>query len=427
MRNLLKRALFPAEAGGAPIAPGLHTFSREIDGRIARYHLRVEADGYGTLIANVMHAVRLAPSGVVLAYGLLRGDEPAAQRQVARAFRGASHARVAEDLTEVRKLVEEMGLGRGAYPIRALDGDATLSRRALAAPLVADVVPGELADTLEVLRRLWDAGVPQVVLAPAGTARTAHLPRLVERAEDLGLVCGLRARATDLAGTDLLDGVAMAGLDHLDLFCASAAAASHDAIFGAGDRQRAIETIAACHALELCPTAVTPLLATTLDEMDQIAAELARLRVPAWTIFAIAEAGRGGGQVLGDAALRQAAATAEELADHFDLNLVWAPACERDPGVPLADQARRGPRVSGSAGVRVEADGSVGPKDGRARAAGNLLRDPWKKIWAHDAFRAWRESTDEPAPCDACPGLLACAAGCPADPATWARADGGAR
>jgi radical SAM protein with 4Fe4S-binding SPASM domain len=405
------------------VAPGVHGFTREIDGRIARYHLRVDPDGYGTLIANASRAARLSPSGVLLAHGVLSGDDRGAGARAARAFHGASRERVADDLATVQALVDDLALGRGAYPIEALDGpDATLHRRALGAPLCADLIVGEMATALELLAKLWDAAIPHVVLVPPDGASSADLPRLVERAEDLGLLCGARARATVVG--DRLEAVAMAGLDHLDLFWGGAA--DHDACFGSGDRERAREVVAACHRLELCPTAVTPIVPATLGAMEAIAEELAELRVPAWTVFAVAEDGPGDDEVLGGAALRQAASTAEELADHFDLNLIWAPACERDPRLTLLEQLHRGPRASSGASLCVTADGGVLPKDGPAAPAGNLLHDRWEQIWMRDAFRSWREASADPERCAACPGLLACAAGCPADTGSWARAEGGA-
>ncbi len=410
------------------LSPGLHHYTREVDGRVVRYHLRVEADGSGALIANASAVARLSPSGVALAYALLRDRPREAHRRAQRGFRGASPERVEEDLRRLREVLDELAEPRGRYPLLGLDDpESTLHRRTLSAPLAADLVAADVERTAPILRRLWEVGIPQVVLGLPERAQTAQLVRLVERAEDLGLVCGVRARASDLVAGRALDDLAAAGLDHLDVYWAGPDDRTHDALLGDGDLARAREVVARCHSLELCPVAVTPLVTSTLLDLDDMAADLAERRVGAWTVFAIAGADGGGGQVLGQRELRQAAATAEELSDRHGLNLLWAPPVERDPDGAVAAQAARGPRTTGEAGVRIEPDGAVVPPVGPPTGAGDLLRDDWQAVWAGEAFRSWRESVEAPARCDACPGLAVCSAGCPADPGTWARTSGGER
>ena len=402
MRERLVSFFVPREPDAALPPPGLHHFTREVDGQVARYHLRIEPDGSGLLIANATNAARLAPSGVALAFGLLRGAPEEARKRAHRAFRNLSAERLDADVERMKKALDELARGHGGHPLVALStasGGGALPTGALSAPLSADVVAGDLASTLDVLSRLWDAAVPHVILAIDGEA-PPHLVRIVERAEDLGMICGVRARATDVQKQGQIDALAMAGLDHLDLYLAGAENDAHDAIFGTGDRARFTEVVRSCHEVELCPTAVTPLLTSTLGAMDAIAETLAAARIAAWTLYAIADARGSGGRVLGPDGVRQAASTAEELADHHDLNLVWSPPVERDERLSLAEQARRGPRLSSSAAIRVERDGEI------------------------RAMRALPTMLDR---CDPCPGLALCAEGCPADPATWIRVEGGAR
>ena len=59
------------------IQPGLYHAMQEADGMYTRFHLRVERDGTGMLIANATAAARLSPSGVVITKGLLDGKDVA--------------------------------------------------------------------------------------------------------------------------------------------------------------------------------------------------------------------------------------------------------------------------------------------------------------------------------------------------------------
>jgi radical SAM protein with 4Fe4S-binding SPASM domain len=399
--------------------PGLHHFAREVDGGVVRYHLRVEHDGSGTLLANASSAVRLSPSGVTIAHALLRDQRDAAVQDAQRAFVGASTSQIAEDVEQVARVIATMhGAGSGRYPILNLDDpESNVHRRTLSAPLAADLTAtatdGESARAI--LRALWEIGIPQVVFdLPAG-APSSHLVALVEHAEDLGLIAGVRALATDVESA--VEDLARAGLDHLDLRWSGPDPSVHDAVLGEGDFARAAALVERGHELELCPVAVTALLGPTLDVLDELAADLAARRIGAWTVFGVVSLD-GRDTALSPSELRQAATTASELADRLGLHLLWAPPTEVAAKAPRP--ALLGPRAMGETSVRIEADGSVIAPFGAPAPAGNLLRDPWQAIWQSDVFRRYREAVDRPSRCDACPELAICSAGCPASRSTWA-------
>ena len=86
VRDILKKFAARPRA----VSPGLYHYARPADGTMARFHLRVDASGYGLLLANATAMTRLAPSGVMIAKGLLDGDDRAAIVQRVRdSFRGA--------------------------------------------------------------------------------------------------------------------------------------------------------------------------------------------------------------------------------------------------------------------------------------------------------------------------------------------------
>lgn len=420
MLEVLRERLAPEDL--APlIRPGLHHFARERDGRVVRYHLRVEEDGAGLLLCNASAAVRLSPSGVMMAQRLLAGGagDLGIAREVAECFDGASPARVEADVAALRRTLDELADPRGRYPIVDLDDPgATLHRRALSAPLCADLELGDDEDIERALRRLWDATVPQVVLLNDADVEAESLVRAVELAEDLGLVCGVRTRGSDLDPATLA-ALAAAGLDHVDVLYASADGDAHDALLGEGDHRAAEALLEAASEHEVCAVGCVPLVADTVDAMEETAAALRGHGVRVLSVFAVAtdDATEDDGGLFG---LRQAALMAEEIADRRDMTLVWAPPVTRDVGDRIAEQVEAGPRSGGEGTLRVEADGSVLPPSGPPRSAGNLLEEEWRAIWAHEIFHHFRHAVDDPARCDVCPGLSACSAGCVQDDATWA-------
>lgn len=422
--RLFRRALsFELATEPSVVSPGLHHYFRELDeGQVVRYHLRVENDGAGLLICNATAAARLSPTGVLIAHQLLKGekDEGGLVAVLRRTFRGGTAQSWRADIARVDALLDELAEPGGRYPLVNLDDPhATVHRRMLCAPLSAVLEPGGVEARRGLMDRLWKAAVPQVILL-AG-ADPSHLVELVEHAEDIGLIAGVRGTASVLGRDGLLEEMALAGLDHLGVLYAGAE--WHDDLLGEGDFEAAEELLQAAQAAEVCPVAVVPLTVPTVAHFDVVARSAKQLGVSALMVFAIAsrEASPEEDAVLPQRALRQAAVTAEEIADRYDLDLIWTAPLEWSPEQPLKTQVRAGPRAAGDASIRVAANGDIRVPQGPPEVVGNLAEMSWSSIWAHPAFRAYREATEPPERCPVCPLLTVCNAGCPAEPATWSQ------
>jgi radical SAM protein with 4Fe4S-binding SPASM domain len=296
----------------------------------------------------------------------------------------------------------------------------------LIAPISADVPLAEPERMLRLIERLWQIGVPHITVLVPPEPDAAQLIRAVERAEDTGMIAGVRGRASDLAAGTLLKDLAQAGLDHVNVIYASAQAEIHDALCGAGDLAAAVRVIAEASALEVCPVAEIPLVESTLDKLDESLAALTEQGVTNAAFYAIAAAGatlaaeRAG--AIAAQAMPQVAATVEQRAQQAQRRTLWLAPVQRDPAVPLAEQVRRGARCpGGDLSMRVEPDGAVIPPRGPSRPAGNLLTDAWEAIWQNPAFRDYRQRVETPTRCEVCPGLAICAADCPREPRGWSQ------
>ncbi len=407
-----------------PVAPGLRHLLQERDGAFNRLHLRVEPDGSGLLVANARAALRLTPPGVIIARGLLEGwDEPAILADLAARYRDVTTAQLEHDLALVKLRLASLLDPAGQFPIFNLE-DAAVSpyEAALMAPLEATLPLASPERLRPLLERLWTVGIPHVTLAVPAAPNPDHLRDAVERAEDLGLICGVSGRATDLGAGGLLDGLIDAGLDHLSAFYAGADPVTHDALFGAGDHERAADLFRHTESLALADVAQIPLVPATVADLDETLLSLAELGVPNVAFYAVATTDPAVTDAIQAEGLRQVAAMVEEAADEAQVAYLWQPPLERDPALALAAQVARGPRCAGDVAVRVEADGAVIPPRGPARPAGNLLADDWATIWNHASFRAFRERVEAPTRCSLCPGLAICAADCPVEPRGWALA-----
>jgi len=408
-----------------PVAPGLYHYMRQVEGTYSRFHLRVEPDGSGMLLANASVAARLSPTGIALAKGLLDGESEAGLTdRLVKGFQGASREAVQKDLYQVKTILAGLATPGDDYPILNLD-DAGVGPgpHELIAPINADVPLAEPERMARLIERLWQIGVPHITVLVPPEPDAAHLVRAVERAEDSGMIAGVRGRASDLAAGTLLKDLAQAGVDHVNVIYASARAEIHDALCGTGDLAAAWGVMAEAFALEVAPVAEVPLVESTLDALDESLAALAEKDVANVAFYAIAAPGampdaeRAG--ALAAQALPQVAALVEQRAQR---RYLWLPPVQRNPAVPLAEQVRRGARCpGGDLSMRVEPDGAVIPPRGPYRPAGNLLTDAWDAIWQNPAFRDYRQRVEAPTRCEVCPGLAICAADCPREPRGWSQ------
>ncbi|MBN1920889.1 MAG: radical SAM protein [Anaerolineae bacterium] len=407
--------------------PGMTHYLRETETGITRFHLRIERDGSGLLVANATALARLSPSGAIIAKGLLE-ERPEAEilEALKTTFRGAASEVMAQDIASVSQLLQQLTAPGDAYPVFNLDDMALASDSVqLIAPLQA-ALPLAPLDTLRpLLERLWEVGIPHVTFFAPQAPNATDLVRAVERAEDLGMIAGVRARASDLLQEGLLSDLMVAGLDHVTFPYAALDADLHDALFGAGDHQAADTVLVWLEENELCANIEIPLVEKTLPGLETVIHSLLGRGADNFSFVAYVTkdptlAGKHDGALDADA-MPQIAAIVEENAHEVQARFLWEPPVERDPAQTLGEQLQQGPRCAGDVAVRVESDGRVIPPRGPYQSAGNLLQDSWDVIWNHDAFRRYRERVEALTRCEICPGLVICAADCPRERTGWAQ------
>lgn len=437
-RELLTRLFLPTPTEPeSPVSPGLYHAMRSAGqdtyeaGAYTRFHLRVEPDGRGLLLANASAAVYLSPSGVVIAKGLLEDrSEQEIIAQLQDAFHGASRSTMEADLERVAGLMASLVAPGDNYPVMNLEDAAVSPYEAqLIAPLQADVVLAPPDRMAQILDRLWQAGIPHVTFMAYPLEDVALLVGAVERAEDLGMIAGIRVRATDISQPSTLESLTMAGLDHCNVPLASAQAEQHDHYFGSGDHAQALSLFGELHENEVAPVAEIPLLDDKAGSMRPTLDLLLDRDVTNMNFLSVvtkddsSEHHREGS--LTASALPQMADLVEEIASELDVRFIWQPPVRRDPALTMSEQLRLGPRCTSDVSVRILPNGDVLPPRGLDSSAGNLLRDEWNAIWSHPAFLKFRERVERPTRCEDCPGLAICAADCPREPAGWSQGLGG--
>ncbi|MBL8092713.1 MAG: radical SAM protein [Anaerolineales bacterium] len=423
--NFLQRLLNVRRSEAPTLAPGMYHFRREARGRHARFHLRVERDGSGLLLANASVAARMTQSGVLIASGLLRGEPDAVVlARMQDVYGGVDAGTLERDIARVRDLIARLLDPEEAASFNLDDVAATPNPADLIAPLTADLPIGSPDQIRPLVEKLWAVGIPHVVFTVEAEMRADHVVRAVERASDIGLITGVRGRGLDLGAGTLLNDLANVGVDHVSVYYASHRREIHDALYGAGDHAAAEDLIRRVRAREITPVGEVVLTDATLRELEETVAVLNAQAVRNAGFWALAEPTETTAPALGANALPQAAARVEAASHQQNVQYVWYPTVRVAVGDASIVQAaaRRGPRCSGDLALRVELDGRVIAPRGGQGVAGNLLTDPWDAIWAGPALVGYRARLQTPTHCDTCPGLALCAADCPKDPNGWADA-----
>ncbi len=414
-----------------PIPQGLYHYMREVDGTFTRFHLRVEPDGRGMLMANASAAARLSPVGVGMAKGLLDGEtKDQILNETRQRFRGAPPGVVVADYRLIENLIVSLTLPGDNYPIINLeDPEISPFDIELMAPWQADLLLANPHETIAILDRLWEIGIPHVTIFVPPELDPDYLIQAIERAEDLGMIAGVRARATDLNLSGLLDDMSMAGIDYITLLVASSSALLHDSLAGANDLAQVWPLFAAMLECEIAPVAELPLTRRTTAELEVtllrlLEAQVHNINFVAYAIpdfLAIEE----NEDYLPASSLPQMADLVEEMASELEVRFIWQPPVGGEPHISLSEQIVRGPRCSDDASIRVKSNGDVIPPRGASQVAGNLLTDDWEQIWSNTSFLRYRKRLERPTRCDECPGMAICAADCPRNVSGWSTASGG--
>lgn len=396
---------------------GIYHFRREAEGNVTRFHLRVEEDGAGLLLANSSIAAKLSASGVMIAKLLLDNKtEDEIRTEIYRRFRDVHEKQLDSDIEKLKAFINTLANPLDNYPIFNLNDPAVSTPYSLLAPFHAQMPVMSADKVIALLDKLWSSGIIHVTFSAISESASRDCLRNVERAEDVGMISGVRGTGTWLQTPELLQRLAVAGVDYITVPLVSSNSEKHDSLLGPADHANAAATIAECLRLEVCPVVEIALFKENESDLEVLLKILEERGVRNVQYYAIASTHQSSG--LNGTQIVQAAVNVEAMSHHSAVRYVWqAPVSARGE---LGKLLESGPRTAGDVSIRVEQDGTVYPARGEKIAAGNLLTTPFSDIWDSEVFRKYRERVETPTRCDICPGLAICAADCPADPRGWA-------
>jgi radical SAM protein with 4Fe4S-binding SPASM domain len=435
------------------LRPRLLTYYVIPPGGSRRIHLRIASDGSGVLIVDATDAVHLNPTATIMVKLALDGWS---RDQVVSAlnsrFEGINNSEVYRHVDRMYALVHHLSTSTGACHTCGLDAvRPPLFSTPVTAPYKADLAltygcnnacrhcynrvestsptlplgegKGEGASVQQwkkILQKLTIIGVPHVIFTGGEPTLYPDLCDLIRAAEHLGLITGLNTNGRRLADRAFADSLISAGLSHVQITLESCRVDVHNAMTAAESFEETCRGITNAIATGLHVITNTTLTRRNVDHALETVAFLDRLGIKTFAMNGMIFSGRGlrNNDAVAVEELKSVLAAVRDRANALGMRFLWYTPTDYCRLSPL--ELELGPRRcnAGEYSMCIEPNGDVLPCQSYYVVAGNILRDPWQRIWQSDLFRSFRNRVRDPQACGLpedcwrCPDLSLCGGGC---------------
>ena len=417
---------------------GLYHYTRETDDEKSRIHLRIDADGHGTLIVNANSVMHLNPTATFMAWLTLEGKTKEESVRALRSQYSVTKGQAVSDIASFLYDFDELLRPDGACPVHELDLETLMpfSTRP-SAPYRMDLAVTyrcnndcahcynarernfpELSTEqwFKVLDQLWELGVPHIVFTGGEATLRNDLPDLIAHAEANGQITGLNTNARRLSDEKYVQKLVDAGLDHVQITVESCNEQIHDEMMQAkGALKQTIAGLKNALNNNLYVMTNTTMLRTNVHTIPDTLDFLADIGVPTIGLNALIYSGHGltVGTGLRESELQPILDIATQKTSERGQRLIWytpTQYCEFDP---TANNLGVKGCTAALYSMCIESNGNVLPCQSYYHPLGNMLTDSWNSIWNHELSVQLRERQNLPAKCENCSLVAECGGGCP--------------
>ena len=347
-----------------------------------KWHLRVDQDGAGILVVNASTVLHLNQSAAEYAYHTIFGKNPDEIAKIVAERYDVDPEQALQDYSEFMEKLETLISTEDLDPVTYLEMERVapysqkitapyrldcaltyqVSQGADLSAAPTDRVTREMttAEWKTVLDKAWQAGIPHIIFTGGEPTLRDDLPELISITEDAGMVCGLLTDGLKFADKKYLNEVLNKGLDHIMIL--------------ADDQNK--DFWKALKALMAADIAVTVHATLTQDNQKIFSRMLERIAKEGVPAVSLSES---------DESLSNTLDSARQQAANLGLKLVWdlpVPYSTSNPvSLELKNEEKNAPEGAGKAWLYVEPDGDVLPAQGVNKVLGNLLTDPFSKVW----------------------------------------------
>jgi radical SAM protein with 4Fe4S-binding SPASM domain len=266
-----------------------------------------------------------------------------------------------------------------------------------------------------IIERLWEVGIPHIVFTGGEPTLFVKLGELVARSEEFGQVTGLVTNGRNLRKPGYLKELVRLGLDHVQITVLSHRESVHDELSGdKGAWKETIEGLKVALGEDLYVSTNTTIMRRNIGDIEETARFLVAIGVKNIAFNSIIRSGRGEeAEGITFEELASILTKLKTIAEESKVKLIWyspTPYCEFNPvnygfGIKQCTAC--------SINMAIEPDGTVLPCQSYYEPLGNILTDPWEKIWDNSLCRDIRERKYLPEKCAGCKLDQVCGGGCP--------------
>ena len=418
------------------MAPGLYHYYNTKKFGARRLHLRVELDGSAILMVDAYRVIHLnATATAMVKYFLDDFPQPESRARLAAAFR-VSRARVGRDYRETLEKIDLLVNRADVCPLTYFGIEPLAAfQTPVSAPYRVDLAltyrcnincahcynqrreSAELttAEWRQVIRTLWEHGVPHVDFTGGEPTLRDDLIDLVTFAEDLGAITGLLTNGVRLADKGYVHRLKQAGLDYVQVTLESARADVHDRMVGAEAFALTVRGIRNAVEAGIHVLTNTTITQANRDGIEEIVPFLKELGTSSFAVNSIIRAGKSRyiDRGLGEEELLLLLRRLRQLAEDNGMKFIWYTPTQYCRLNPVENDLGVKQCTAGKYNMAVEPDGTVIPCQSFFRPLGNILRDPFARIYGHDFLVALRRREWVMDKCRDCEWLPTCGGGCP--------------
>lgn len=418
------------------LKPGTYRFDGKEDLKGHRFHLRVDAQGKGVLLIDASRLIFLNGTALDYVRCYLEGksdSEAASYMRIRYKHLGKEmakeHYRRVKDQLRAYLKGEEMVIQVIGTESPAIGADE------LPAPYRMDLAltyrcqndcghcynETKEKDELSVdqwkavIDRLWAVGVPHVVFTGGEPTLYKGIEELIAKSEEHGQVTGMITNGRSLREPGYLSKLVKLGLDHVQITVLSHDQKVHDKLSGCkGAWQETIEGLKAAVAEDLYVSTNTTIMKSNAKGIEKTMRFIIGLGVKNIAFNSIIRAGKGEqADAIKYEELDRIIVKLNAIARESGVRLIWytpTPYCEFNPmnkGLGIKQC------TACTFNMAIEPDGRVLPCQSFYEPLGNILEDPWEKIWYHELCKKIRERGYLDGKCVECNLKQVCGGGCP--------------
>ena len=368
-----------------PVPTGIYKF-QSIEDAVLPYklHLRMEADGTGILIINASTVLHLNQTAAEYAYFFIDGWKKEDIPPMIASRYDVSIKQAKSDMEAFLSKLDALIHTEDLDPVTYLEIDrvAPYSQKISApyrldcaltyqvsAGMDAKAAPTERVDRelstdewKKVLDLAVQNGIPHVIFTGGEPTLREDLPDLIAAAENLGIVCGILTDGLKFSDKKYVNLLLQNGLDHIMLLCQL-------------DSKGFWKALKNLMPEDIAVTVHLTLNKNNLKDIHILLEKIAKEKVTSISLSA------------DSTKLTDDLAAASQKASELHMRQVWdlpVPYSAFHPvALELESSAEPTPEGAGKVWLYVEPDGDVLPAQGVNKVLGNMLTDPWKKIWKH--------------------------------------------